>query len=83
MKEERVKSILENLSGEYVSSGILAAKLDVCSRTIRNELKEIEDIIKEHGAIIENKPKQGIRIIIKDQDKFNDYLNRVESKSRK
>ena len=75
MKEERVKSILEYLSDEYVSSGVLAAKLDVSSRTIRNELKEIEDIIEEHGAIIENKPKQGIRIIINDQDKFNDYLN--------
>ena len=75
MKEERVKLILESLSENYISSNVLASQIGVSSKTIRNEIKEINSILKHHGAIIQTKPKKGIALNIIDKIKYTKFTN--------
>lgn len=74
MKEERVKRILESLSNEYMSSELLASKIGVSSKTIRNEMKELSSFLMNHGARIETKPKKGSRLIVEDEKKYHAYF---------
>ena len=75
MKEERVKRILENLSDEYQSSNVLASRIGVSSKTIRNEIKDINMILKNQGAFIETKPKKGVRLVVTDFDVYSSYFD--------
>lgn len=74
MNEERVKRILDLLSDEYVKSDWIAARIGVSSKTIRNEIKECSAVLEKHGAIIEKKPKKGIRLQIRDAKAYQSYL---------
>lgn len=80
MKEERVKLILESLSENYISSNVLASQIGVSSKTIRNEIKEINSILKHHGAIIQTKPKKGIALNIIDKIKYTKFTNSLSTK---
>ena len=75
MKEERVKRILENLSDEYQSSNVLASRIGVSSKTIRNEIKDINMILKNQGAFIETNPKKGVRLVVTDFDVYSSYFD--------
>lgn len=80
MKEERVKLILESLSENYISSNVLASQIGVSSKTIRNEIKEINSILKHHGAIIQTKPKKGIALNIIDKIKYTKFTDSLSTK---
>lgn len=80
MKEERVKLILESLSENYISSSVLASQIGVSSKTIRNEIKEINSILKHHGAIIQTKPKKGIALNIIDKIKYTKFTDSLSTK---
>lgn len=80
MKEERVKLILESLSENYISSNVLASQIGVSSKTIRNEIKKINSILKHHGAIIQTKPKKGIALNIIDEIKYTKFTNSLSTK---
>ena len=79
MKEERVKQILDFLSDEYISSNVLASQIGVSSKTIRNEIKEINTILQEHGAVIQTKPKKGVCLEVSDQEKYEDFLRSLST----
>lgn len=71
MKEQRMYTLLQHLSTEaYVSSQALANILDVSSRTIRNDIKELQMIISHHGADIIAKPQKGFLLRIEDREAF-------------
>ena len=69
-----MKSILECLTNDFVSSEVLASQLGVSSKTIRNELKEISELLSGHGANIETRPKKGSRLIITDKNKYSNFF---------
>lgn len=80
MKEERVKLILESLSENYISSNVLASQIGVSSKTIRNEIKEINGILQHHGAVIQAKPKKGIALNIIDEKTYIQFMNSLSVK---
>lgn len=47
---------------EYQSIGYFAEKLDVTARTLRDDLKEIDDVLKRLGLSLERKTGKGILI---------------------
>jgi len=81
MKLENQLKLLQLLQEDvYTSSAILAFSLNVSSRTIRNELKVLNNHIEDYGASIISKPRYGFRIEIHDFNTFTNYLKAVEEK---
>ena len=74
MNEERTKQIINHLSSEFIGSDWIATKIGVSSKTIRNDIKELNETLKNHGAIIETKPRKGMRLIIQDSQAYQAYL---------
>ena len=63
-----------------MTSKNLANTLNVSSKTILSDLNYISDVIEKHGGKILSVPGQGIRLIVHDEDKINDYVNKIEEK---
>lgn len=76
MKETRAKKIFDILSfcDEYLSSEVIANQLGVSSRTIRNEIKDLNRILKSNGAEIVMHSGKGGKLVIFDEDKFKLFL---------
>lgn len=84
MKEERMVSILKNLSkSEYVSSKKLAAILELSSKTILNEIKELNQLLEPVKAYIEVKPKRGCKLVIGDEQAYSNFLSVLELPTQK
>lgn len=65
MKDYSERDYINCLSEEkYVSSEDIALKFDISGRTVRNELKELNKELENHGARIETKTKYGKILII-------------------
>ena len=78
MKDNRERNYLNFLSeNEYISSEDIALKLDVSGRTVRNELKELNQVLKMHGAKIVRKPKCGNILIVENREAYQDYLSQI------
>ena len=77
----RERIILEELrnSSDYLNLDHFANKLGVSTRTIRNEIKNIESIDERNGFKLEYKTKLGYVLNIKDEEKFDHYLKNLPS----
>lgn len=62
----------------FKTSKQLAKEYQVTSRTIWNYMKELRLILEENGALIETKPRYGIRLIVMDKQKFTSFINLME-----
>lgn len=79
MSENRWRYVLDLLTEDtYVPSQQLAVALDVSSRTIRSDLKELQEVLKKHGAGIESKPKIGNRLLIHNREAFLSFYKSLE-----
>ena len=58
---------------EPLSSQFLANGLGVSSKTIRKCIEEAQDLLKINGANIEIKPGSGYRLIIEDDEAFDEF----------
>lgn len=68
--------ILEILARkEIIASNELALMFSVSSRTIRNRLKHISEILIEDIAVIKSKPGIGFSLEIKSEKKFDNFIN--------
>ena len=77
MLTERMHKILKklnNTSNSYTNSNELADMLGVSSRTIKRDLKEILEVLKDNGADIES-TNQGYKLLIKDEDLYLPFVN--------
>lgn len=76
MLTERMCGILKKLNStnnSYTNSSELANMLGVSSRTIKRDLKEILDILKENGADIES-TNQGYKILVKEDELYSLFI---------
>lgn len=76
MKENRIKKIFEILTEDYkdYTANEIANRVDFSSKTVRNDIKDFNKILKENGAYIRSKAGVGFRFIIKDKDKFSNFI---------
>ena len=63
----------ELMDEEYHTARELAARLNVSEKTVRVRLKELNDIVISHGAIIASKSNMGYRLTVDDYDCFNQF----------
>ncbi|WP_430599272.1 BglG family transcription antiterminator [Enterococcus sp. AZ079] len=79
MNHERTVSILKKLSqSEYISSEKLSVALGLSSKTVLNEIKEINKKLNVFDASIEMKPKSGCRLVIHNKDLYLKFLTSLQ-----
>lgn len=74
IQNARIISLLKIFQekSNLVTSHYLAKVLGVSTRTVRSDIKELNDLLKKFGASIESKPSQGYRMRI---DNVKEYEN--------
>lgn len=72
----RQRKILHSLKykNEYITGEELAIELNVSSRTIRNDINEINNLLKDYGIAIESKRSVGYLLKAKDSDQLAHIL---------
>jgi lichenan operon transcriptional antiterminator len=72
----REASILKELMGAKspLTSEEIATVINVTSRTVRNDIKELESIISRHGATIKSVRGMGYELLIHNDVKFRELL---------
>lgn len=79
MNKKRWNDILDQLSEtEMVTSESLAQKLNLSSRTIRNEMKELKAVLEQVGAHLVSKTSTGYLLQIEDQKKYGEFLSTLK-----
>ncbi len=76
MLNPRMTVILRHLlkAETAVTSEFLAKVLAVTSRTVRNDIKELETIVKEYGASIKSIRGTGYELVLHDEQNFRKLL---------
>lgn len=83
MISDRMSKIIKELNNSkksYINSIELADMLGVSSRTVKRDLKEISEILKDNGAEVEA-TNQGYRLIINEDELFSIFINENISSS--
>lgn len=85
MINKRLKQIFNILrqSQQKIKGDSLALSTGVSSRTIRNDIKELNSILKDAGAEIESEVGQGYFLKINDQARYEEFLKSLESSEAK
>lgn len=66
---------------EYLTAETLAEEMNVSSKTIRNQLKNLNDIISAYGVTVESKHGAGYRLSVESEEK-RAQLEQVMQKQR-
>ena len=70
MLQDNLWELLQLLStADYMTAGELAEQLKLSERTVRMRLKELDDALRQYGAVIESKPRFGSLLVIRDREK--------------
>lgn len=73
MLQDNLWELLQLLStADYMTAGELAEQLKLSERTVRMRLKELDDALRQHGAVIESKPRFGSLLVIRDREKYEE-----------
>ncbi|GAA0083635.1 BglG family transcription antiterminator [Clostridium sp. MB05] len=77
ISSERQKQIINILisKNKIVKGEDLCTTIGVSSRTIRSDIKELNDVLKKHGAFILSEKGKGYSIEITDKDDFKQFLD--------
>ncbi|WP_311482284.1 transcription antiterminator [uncultured Anaerococcus sp.] len=76
MKENRIKKIFEILTDDFkdCTANDISKIVNFSSKTVREDIKELNLLLKDNGAIIKSKPGVGYKFIINDKDKFSKFI---------
>ena len=75
-----LKLLLKNK--ECMTGDNLAVAIGVSSRTIRNDMKDLNRALEDHGASVVSEIGQGYYLKIEDQEKFLAFQNEMEEHKR-
>ena len=78
MENERNLKIIELLleHKNYISGDMLASQLKISRRTLIKDIQNCNEISGEFGFEIVSKRRYGYRIEVKNEEKFQSYLDR-------
>lgn len=82
-KKERIEYLAEKMIFDYIKIEDISPKIYVSTKTISNDLKEIDEIIKKYELKFDKKPYYGIKIVGEEINirKFliNLYIKKLDS----
>lgn len=80
--QPRLKAILLSLiskKGEtYVAPKVLADKLRITTRTLRSDIKNLNNSLKSYDIVIQNKRGHGLYLLINDQEKYKALMDQIK-----
>lgn len=81
--KKRILELVQLLADkeDYINGNALAQKLDVSSRTLRTDLRQHEQELKENGCRILSRPVLGYRLQIDDPQLFTAFLQQDAQKN--
>lgn len=72
--EQKLEEVFQQISfHEYTSSKVIAEKIFLSEKTVRQYIKLLNDYLNGHGAKIESKHGFGYRVIVFDDEKFLEF----------
>lgn len=76
MLHGRLRDILRLLMAAEapVTSSFFAAQLNVTTRTVRNDIKELQGVLSGHGAFVQSVRGSGYKLRIDDEQVFRTLL---------
>lgn len=79
MKENRIKKIFEILTDDFdtYTATEISNLINFSSKTVREDIKELNMLLTANGAIIESKPGVGYYLTIKDKEAFSLFIKEV------
>lgn len=79
MLHGRLRDILRLLMAAEapVTSSFFAAQLNVTTRTVRNDIKELQGVLSYHGAFVQSVRGSGYKLRIDDEQVFRTLLQDV------
>lgn len=80
--QPRLKAILLSLISKkdvnYVALKVLADKLGITTRTLRSDIKNLNDSLKAYDITIQNKRGHGLYLLINDQEKYKALVDQIK-----
>ena len=74
--ENRFWQLLKELEGQdYRTAVSLGRSMNLSEKTVRNLIKEINAVIREHGAEIDSKQKYGYKLAVFDAQEWDNFLS--------
>ncbi len=67
---------------DTVTGENLGVSIGVSSRTIRNDIKELNQTLKDYGACVISEIGQGYHLQIEDQEKFSELIEHLEQQKK-
>ncbi|MBB5326075.1 lichenan operon transcriptional antiterminator [Anoxybacillus tepidamans] len=79
MLNARMINILRKLmsADQPLTSEYLANVIQVTSRTIRNDIKELEEILNKNGALVKSSRGRGYELVVEDEALFRKWLKEM------
>lgn len=79
MKENRIKKIFEILTDDFdtYTATEISNLINFSSKTVREDIKELNMLLTANGAIIESKPGVGYYLTIKNKEAFSLFIKEV------
>lgn len=83
MIDSKLEMLLNELIDEnYHTASAIADKIESSVKTVRIRIKDLNEILKFHGAEIESKPKWGYKITIKEKSIFKAFYKRLNDENK-
>lgn len=84
MQDYELINMLNQISDkEYITSEQLSHSQHIGIRTVRKRIKDLNQLLKGHGASIESKARNGYRIVIDDLMIYEAFLNSLHMNTEK
>ena len=64
-----------------VTSSVIAANVKVTTRTVRNDIKELQTIVEKHGASIQSVRGSGYKLLIRNEQPFKTGFRTISSRT--
>ncbi len=78
--ERRLWDLWEQIpEDEYITSNILSGKLFLSEKTIRQDVKRLNDCLVEYGAAVESKHGYGFHLVVHNREKYKEFLNQQKN----
>lgn len=78
MQNKELIEMLHQISDKaYITSEQLSQSQQIGVRTVRKRIKDLNQLLMGHGAMIESKARYGYRIVLEDSEAYEMFLSRT------